>query len=156
MTPEDLGPGWAVRAPLSPMILMQEAELRRGEPPLSMWRMLLACVLLNKTTCVQARPALDALISEFKTPHGVCAADPAAMIEIVRPCGLGTRRTTIIRRLSVVACVDGWQRFVGVLPIPGVGQYALDSWKIFVLGRTDVAPTDKELKKYMEWRNAVP
>jgi hypothetical protein len=35
-----------------------------------------------------------------------------------------------------------------VLSLPGCGAYAADSWEMFVLGRQDVAPTDRALLSY--------
>ncbi|RPD58324.1 hypothetical protein L226DRAFT_466379 [Lentinus tigrinus ALCF2SS1-7] len=42
--------------------------------------------------------------------------------------------------------------------IPGCGPYALDSYRIFCAGDSEwkrVRPTDKELRKYLQWRWAV-
>ena len=40
--------------------------------------------------------------------------------------------------------------FNDITELPGVGKYGKESWDIFVNGRTDIEPTDKKLKKYLE------
>lgn len=132
---------------------MQEVELRSCEPPVCWWRMLVACALLNKTHHRQARPALDRLIARWPTPQKFCVdAKADEVAEIIKECGLQNRRSWTLLKLADACVFDGWDKKV-LGTFPSVGKYARDSWLIFVLGQTDVAPTDKELLKYMEWRN---
>ena len=42
-----------------------------------------------------------------------------------------------------------------VLSLPGCGAYAADSWEMFVLGRQDVAPTDRALLSYRSGHRRV-
>jgi len=41
------------------------------------------------------------------------------------------------------------------MDLPGIGKYGSDSYRIFVRGELDVRPTDKELRKYLEWQKTL-
>lgn len=110
------------------------------------WRMLVACCLLNRTRGAQVREMLGRLFELWPTPRKMAAAGQE-LEEFVRPLGLVWSRGESLRAIS-------WE--VGVrkkrppFRVRGVGRYALDSWSIFVDGRRDVRPRDKELRRYLE------
>lgn len=83
----------------------------------------------------------------------LASADPSTLYELMKPLGLWRIRS---RRLPLMA--DAWLRsrprdYNDVLNFPGCGNYAADSWAIFVEGRTDVEPDDGKLTWYMERLN---
>jgi len=108
---------------------------------------LVSCVLLNQTSWKQVRPILPAFEARYPTPSALSLADPEELAEMIRGCGLQHRRSRTLIRLASEIAKEGWQDRVADLP--GVGQYALDAWKIFVLEDLSVAPQDKELKRYV-------
>ena len=108
------------------------------------WCVLVCCALLNRTGRAQVRPMFEALFDACRTPLDAARVDLAALL---RPLGLQNRRAELLRRLSA-------DYAAGKPPqdCPGVGEYALDAWAIFVEGRTDVSPSDHFLKPYLRWR----
>lgn len=125
----------------SPFGLIQE-ELRNRP-----WHMLIACMMLNLTNIKQVRPIIWSFFDHYPDPATASEADPAEMANMLRPLGLYNRRAKMIIRFSR-AFQDEWD---DVLKLPGIGKYAADSYKIFVMGSLDVMPTDSKLKKYKEW-----
>jgi hypothetical protein len=121
---------------------VQERILRDG---LYAWRVLVLCALLNRTGRRQVRPMFEALLVAFPTPQRM-ARGRARLERMLRPLGLGARRSALLRRLSAdyVSGRPASQCF-------GVGQYARDALAIFVEGRTDVRPSDKFLGRYLRW-----
>jgi len=125
----------------SPLRLIQE-ELR-SDP----WKMLIACILLNRTKIRQVRPAFHDIIEKWPSPERLAAADHDEVRDVIRPLGFHNRRTqTLIEMSTQWASGERDPR-----ALKGVGRYALDSWRIFVEGECDVEVTDKELAKYVVW-----
>ena len=111
--------------------------------------MLVACVLVNVTRWTQARPVLDGIRARWPTATDLAAANLSEVEQVVRCLGLGRHRSEKLVGLAA-ACSRGEPRSRGdVLALPGCGAYAADSWEIFVLGRRDVAPTDRSLLSYL-------
>lgn len=109
------------------------------------WKMMIACVLLNRTTGTKVREVLPDLFVKYPTPYRMLEADLDDLYEIVRPLGFGDQRATRLVMLSHHAAKG---RVVGTWP--GIGRYAMDSWFIFVCGQWMPAD-DKELRSYMLW-----
>lgn len=129
---------WPTRSP-SP--LMQE-EARTP------WEMLIACSLLNRTHRRQARAALPAVLSRWSAPERLARADVRQVEEVIRGCGFQRARANRLIRMSEEYAMGAWSNPVSMY---GVGQYALDSWALFVEGRLDVSPEDEELRLWMTW-----
>ena len=103
--------------------------------------------------------ALESIHEDFfmlwPTPLHLLEEDPLNVEALLSHLGLQRRRTVSLRRMSA-AYAFLWD---GVDPddLPGIGKYGADSYNIFVRGQLDVKPTDKELRKYLEWlRNRTP
>lgn len=149
-------PGW--RPPPSPHALIEEGLCAGGEH--DAWRLLVACVLLNKTTARAARRVLPALFAVAPTPAAAAAADAAALASILRPLGLQNRRAASIVALATAFAAGGWR---DPAALPGVGQYAADAYWIFIAGqweayaasRGGAAPADKDLRRYVEFLEAT-
>lgn len=143
---------------ISPYNLLQEQQL--GHDPVD-WRILVCCILLNRTNGRVVRPLMDELWKRWPGPMSMAHCMPDQLAAFVRPLGFGEQRTRNLRHMSdqyveltratpMSAFVDGgWAR-----GLSGCGQYAVDSINIFVYGKTDVVTTDTWLNKYLEWRNA--
>jgi hypothetical protein len=111
------------------------------------WRVLVTCVLLNRTHGRQVRPIFGHLFEKYKTPESVVEANRDDLVAILRPLGLQNVRATNLQKLSA----DFIQR-MPLSHIRGVGQYAMDAYAIFCQGRIDIEPADTWLKPYVEWR----
>lgn len=129
--------------------MLQEVLL---EQPHGQWRMLVGCILLNVTTRRQAEPVWPELFRRWPTPEALAAADRDELGELLRPLGCWRRRAASLSTFSSEWCnLEGVPEEVESLP--GIGKYAGDSWRIFVLGHQDVEPTDKELRRYLALRS---
>ena len=116
------------------------------------WKMLVACVLLNRTSWRQAYPALDAILGRWPGPLALAAAG-SDLEAVLRPLGLFQRRAATLRALSA-RCVDigSWPTHLEPGDLPGVGRYAADSYNIFVGRIPGVVPTDRWLLAYLDGR----
>jgi len=109
------------------------------------WRMLVACILLNKTTGQVVREVLSSMFQRWPTPHRMARARVTDVAAAVERCGLQHNKAKHIVWLSA-AYAYGHRP---PEPLPGVGRYALDSWAIFIDGDLSARPEDKELKRYL-------
>lgn len=128
------------RLPISPHVFKQ--EVYRDDP----WKMLMVCMMLNQTSYKQVDKVRDPFFKRFPDARSLATADESDIIEIIRPLGLFNRRAKTWKAFS-----KGWLEGKDVSKLPGVGKYALDSWKIFQEGDFTVDATDKELVKYLAW-----
>lgn len=127
----------------SPYSLLQE-ELR-DDP----WKLLVACILLNRTSHKQVRPIIWELFEAYPDASAMMRADATELAGRLKSLGLQNRRAQTLMRFSADYVRAGTS---DVGSLHGVGRYALDSYVMFVLG--DVAacsPTDKKLAMYSEW-----
>ena len=109
------------------------------------WKMMVACMLLNQTTGTAVRPVLPELFDMFPNACDMAAANVGDIFPIIGHLGFGNRRSMALVKMSLDAChgkvVGNWH---------GIGQYAVDSWMMFVVGMF-VEPDDKELRAYHDW-----
>lgn len=114
------------------------------------WNMMVACTLLNRTRGATVKPILRELVDTWTTPGEVArikegTRQHAAFVELIRPLGFYNRRASTLIRMAQDAASG---RVVGTWH--GIGQYAYDSWMIFVVGQV-VDAEDKELRAYLEF-----
>lgn len=120
--------------------LIQEDYL--GDP----WKMVVICILLNQTTNQQVRKVLPGLFDLIKDPRTCSYTDQSRISEIIRPTGFYNVKAKRIIDMSK-KWVDGFDH---PSELPGVGKYALESWSIFVDKNTDISPSDKKLRLYLD------
>lgn len=141
---------------MSDYVPLFQEELKDRDP---FW-MLVACALVNLTHWRQAKPVFEEL---FVTCDGkswnLMRIPDEDLVEILRPLGLQTRRARNLKAM----CED-WQDLLAsridehdkevyrkdILKLSGCGQYAADSWAIFMEGDLSVEPTDGRLNEYLE------
>jgi len=112
------------------------------------WRLLVVCALLNRTTGRQVEGVIDALFARWPTAEAMVAADPAEIGAVIRPCGLWR-----LRAARLVALSEDWAAGRPVEQCRGVGPYALDSYRLLVLGeRGPLASGDRALAAWLEAR----
>jgi endonuclease III len=110
--------------------------------------LLLACSLVNLTNWETAQPIHAGLMARYSIEE-IAGLDPEALQEDLRPLGLWRRRSLSTVRLARAWLAGPPGRAADVLKLPGCGQYASDSFAIFIEGRTDVDPTDGKLNAYL-------
>lgn len=113
--------------------------------------MLLACVLVNRTTWEQARPVFKQIVQSY-TIRTLAEADPDSLVITLLPLGLWRQRSR-----SIPALARAWLEArptcaADVQGFPGCGKYAADSWAIFVDNNLNVEPDDGKLNWYLERR----
>lgn len=152
---------------------------------------LIATIFLNKTTSGTALPRFRALHELFPTANDLAKVPKEWLVEFMRPLGLYNVRAERMLSLSRAwlafpptpgKCfrarggypphlkgVERERKPVGedeerdyeIAHLPGVGAYALDSWRIFCRDRflnreeqewKKVRPGDKELRAYLRWK----
>ncbi|EIE24531.1 DNA glycosylase [Coccomyxa subellipsoidea C-169] len=127
--------------PQSPFGLIEEQLF--GNP----WKLLVACILLNKTSVV--RKVIWKLFELMPTPEDAMHADVEAVRELIEPLGLAPKRAPMLIRFSKEYVEKQWTNPV---ELHGVGQYAADAYNIFCRGDwRSVSPKDKDLLRYHQW-----
>ncbi|KIJ45587.1 hypothetical protein M422DRAFT_166136, partial [Sphaerobolus stellatus SS14] len=136
------------------------------------WKLLIATCLLNKTSGNVAIPVFRTLISRWPNPSLMLLASPGQMENLLKPLGL-RKRAHVITKLSAYFLLSppspsqlhptkipkhpGYPE-TPISHLPGVGKYALDSFRIFCCEGDEwknVLPEDKRLAEYLEWRWAA-
>ena len=110
------------------------------------WKMLVCCILLNKTNNKQVRPILSSVFELIPDPMSTIGCDPKVLAAVIKTTGFQNVKASRIIKLS-----EKWiNGFKDVSELPGIGRYGKDSWKIFIEGVVDTIPTDKKLLAYLE------
>ncbi|CAI5495394.1 unnamed protein product [Closterium sp. Naga37s-1] len=129
--------------PVSPFGLIQERLYR--DP----WRLLVACMLLNKTAGRQLHKVIWDLFRLIPTPEAAIAASTAEIARTIQSLGLHNKRAAMIQRFSEEFLRGDW---TDVRQLHGIGKYAADAHAIFCEGRwREVRPDDHMLNKYWDW-----
>lgn len=110
------------------------------------WRVLVICMLLNKTSGNQTRKVLSDLFTlcpDAKTATEVTTGEIEKAIETL---GLQRKRAEMIQRMSEEYL---WKDWTYVTELHGVGKYAADAYAIFCTGKGDrITPSDHMLNRY--------
>lgn len=121
------------------------------------WKLLVGCVLLNLTSRAQVDTVIDRLFERWPDPVSMSQASLPELIEVLMPLGLYNRRAATLKSLSAGFIERKRSTNRGTLleedveGLPGVGPYALDSYRIFVLGdRSRFDSGDKVLEAYLD------
>ena len=133
----------AWRPPVSPYGLLEEDFY--DEP----WKLLLSCILLNKTSAVQVRQVVFRLFQLYPTPERLIEASTSELETLLQPLGLFRKRAVAIQRFSKEYIEKDWK---DPKELYGIGKYASDAYAIFCLGEWETTqPEDKDLKLYLEF-----
>ncbi|KAK9897331.1 DNA glycosylase, partial [Cystobasidium minutum MCA 4210] len=141
----------------------------------NLYYLMVQSILWNQTWGRSARPVLDAILTLYPTPDKMANASLPELTLMIYPIGLHNRRAKRLIDLAQVwldapPCKErryrkddpreGWE----IAHLPGIGAYALDSYRIFHRDKLrQIAPdaepewkrvvaTDKELRAWLIWR----
>ncbi|XP_059167186.1 capping protein inhibiting regulator of actin dynamics-like isoform X2 [Physella acuta] len=129
--------------PRSPFCLVQESLFH--DP----WKLLIATILLNKTTGRQAIPTLWKFLNRWPLPQLACQADEEEMANLLFPIGLNYTRAKTIIRFSDEYLTKKWSY---PIELHGIGKYGNDSYRIFCVNEwKQVEPADHKLNDYHQW-----
>jgi endonuclease III len=122
-----------------------------------LWKVLVCCACLNRTTRRQAEPILDEMFGRWPTALDMAEADPSELAVMVKTLGLQNRRSSGLIQLSAGYCQ------LGESPTPSelsrlhlVGPYAMEAHRIVFLADLCFEPADKVLRKYVKHLLEVP
>lgn len=133
-----LRPGWV--PPKTPHNLLQEM-LWPDE-----WRVLVACLMLNRTKRAQVDKVIWKFFSLWPDAKSAGSADPIQMSQVLAPLGFRNKRTETIIRMSRQFSGASWCH---AAELHGIGEYGSRAWEIFFLGAMgDDPPNDHALKDY--------
>ncbi|GMJ03973.1 hypothetical protein HRI_004066500 [Hibiscus trionum] len=123
-----------------------EAPLLQEDHAHDPWRVLVICMLLNRTTGNQTRKVLSdffTLCPDAKTATEVSTEE---IEKAIKTLGIQKKRAEMIQRMSQEYL---WKEWTYVTELHGVGKYAADAYAIFCTGKGDrVTPTDHMLNHY--------
>jgi methyl-CpG-binding domain protein 4 len=114
-----------------------------GDP----WRVIVASVLLNRTSHLAVRPILMELFEKWPSPSALGRADVEDLAALLRPLGLHRRRARILRAASW-----SWEHvpWTDARDLPGVGPYVADAVGIFCFGHREMESSDHVLRRYLD------
>ncbi|KAL5570622.1 hypothetical protein UlMin_027197 [Ulmus minor] len=117
------------------------------------WRVLVICMLLNRTTGLQAGRVISDLFTLCPDAKAATEVAPVEIEKIIQPLGLQKKRAIMIQRFSHEYLEENWTH---VTQLHGIGKYAADAYAIFCTGKWErVKPTDYMLNYYWEFLFSV-
>tara|TARA_Y100000004_G_scaffold97851_1_gene109569 strand:+ start:1582 stop:2013 length:432 start_codon:yes stop_codon:yes gene_type:complete len=123
-------------------------EIYRDNP----WQMLVCCILLNLTHRRQVDTVREELFSKWPTPEKMMHANETELAELLKPLGFYNKRARTLIKMSK-QWVTNDPTWIHVGDLPGIGEYAMDSWEIFQMENIPKNPDvvqDKVLKQYIK------
>ncbi|XP_059624531.1 uncharacterized protein LOC132267380 isoform X2 [Cornus florida] len=129
--------------PRSPFGLLQEDHAH--DP----WRVIVICMLLNRTTGLQAGRVILELFTLCPNAKIATKVATKEIEKVICTLGLQKKRAVMIQRFSCEYLGESWTH---ITQLHGVGKYAADAYAIFCTGKWDgVRPMDHMLTKYWEF-----
>ncbi|XP_078399993.1 methyl-CpG-binding domain protein 4 isoform X1 [Cetorhinus maximus] len=129
--------------PRSPFKLVQETLFH--DP----WKLLIATILLNKTSGKKAIPVLWDFLERYPSAEVARVADWKEIAELLKPLGLYELRAKSITKFSDEFLTKQWRY---PIELHGIGKYGNDSYRIFCVKEwKEVQPQDHKLNKYWAW-----
>lgn len=130
------------------MMLLQEKYWNRDP-----WRVLVICILLNKTQGKMVEAVVVELFKTWPTAKCLATAQPKIVYSVIKDLGFGKKRTSFLMGLSTqwatLLELEVNPTTVDARTFSGCGAYALEAYNMVVLGKRDFVPKDKELNKRM-------
>lgn len=128
---------------ISPYNLLQ--EVYRPDD----WKIFVCCMLLNQTCRIQVDRVRLEFFRRWPNARKAADADQNEMAALIKTLGFSNKRSIGIIKMSKDYINKDWKE---PNELYGLGQYAQDSYDIFIRKRLDVEnPSDKFLSVYMRW-----
>ncbi|KAM6570833.1 hypothetical protein CsatA_014913 [Cannabis sativa] len=117
------------------------------------WRVLVICMLLNRTTGIQAKQVISDLFNLCPNAKVASEVSSGEIEKIIQPLGLFRKRAVMIKRFSQEYLEESWTH---VTQLHGIGKYAADAYAIFCTGKWDlVRPADHMLNYYWDFLSTI-
>ena len=92
--------------------------------------MLVCCILLNLTHRRQVDKVREELFTKWPTPEKMMHAKEKDLSKLLQPLGFYNKRAKTLIKMSK-QWVTNDPTWIHVGDLPGIGEYAMDSWKYF-------------------------
>jgi len=110
------------------------------------FKVLVCCLLLNRTRGKQVRGVVDKLFEKYPCAYDMARAVEEDLVDLLQPLGFQKQRAKRLIQFADAYQGIWWQ---DARELPGVGEYAFDCWRIFFLEELgDVCPNDHALSDY--------
>lgn len=126
----------------SPLNLIQESY--KGD----VWKICVISIILSISNSSRSRPIIEQFFVRFPDPSSAVKAKQYELEALLLPTGLHRKKAERIQILSRRISNGGWE---SVDDLPYMGQHGRENFQIFVKGELIDEPSDKELKKFIEW-----
>ena len=111
------------------------------------WEHMVGVIMLNQTGRKPVKMTLPEFLYWFPTALSLLHADEEFVKSIIQPLGMmNVRYTRLLRMSQDYLTWDGNDATM----LYGIGKYGSDSYEIFYKNNYSVAPTDKELIRYLK------
>lgn len=136
--------------------LQEDVSLWQERYKGDVWKHMVTCVLLNRTSIKQVSKMIDDFLTQFPTPwtyaESIGRYDMRSNIEKqLKPLGLSVQRTQTLSNLAIALLTRNGRPMLDCLTrAGGLGQYALDSYRLVEIGDMSTEPTDKKLIRWKE------
>jgi endonuclease III len=125
--------------------------------------MLVGCVFLNLTTRQQVDKVWQKFFGIYPYPLALVNSGALELEQsrrLLEPLGLVNKRMVTLRRLSADYIAESRlagddPHYINLTDIYGCGQYAKDSWQIFVLKDFTISPEDHALREWLDARKTT-
>jgi endonuclease III len=116
----------------------------QGDP----WRVLVASVMLNRTSHKRVRITLKDLFASWPTFVELAGAEPRVLEALIEPCGLHERRAKTLTTLAKQWPTREWN---DARELKGVGVYIADALGLFCFGDLHLESNDHALHRYVDF-----
>jgi methyl-CpG-binding domain protein 4 len=114
------------------------------------FKVLVCCMLLNRTRGQQVRSVVDRLFEKYPCSNDMANAVEEELVELLKPLGFQKQRAKRLIKFADAYQGMWWQ---DARELPGVGEYAFDCWRMFFLEELgNDPPNDHALLDY--WKIA--
>lgn len=127
---------------------MMVQDIYRNHP----WKMFVACMMLNRAKGNSVKKVMREFFSKFPTLQDVAIGDIETMTTLLKPLGLQSRRAQNIQSFAgeMLMASDGY----GIEPTEvaefhGIGEYALESQRVFLDREFDASVNDDRIREYL-------
>lgn len=114
------------------------------------WKVLICCILLNRTKKTVAAPVIERLFEKYPTPEKLSRAKESSIEEIIRTLGLQKQRAKTLKVFSQQVVERGISEDT-IDNLRGIGQYAKDAYNIFFHGSKRVHSRDYALRNFVRY-----
>ncbi|XP_057443303.1 methyl-CpG-binding domain protein 4-like protein [Lotus japonicus] len=133
--------------PQSPLKLLQEAHYH--DP----WKVMVICMLLNKSTGLKARSVISELFRICPDAKACTRASTNTLEQVIHGIGFQKQRAARLKRFSEEYLGKHWTH---VTQLHGIGKYGADAYAIFCTGKWQrVTPADNYLDRYWEFLHDI-